>query len=51
MIKKFQSLILYFQSHVNSNTAAFVSMINTLRATDHFNKVLFSGFVKKVRML
>ena len=36
---------------MNSNTAAFVSMINTLRATDHFNKVLFSGFVKKVGML
>ncbi|KAK3104099.1 hypothetical protein FSP39_024410 [Pinctada imbricata] len=32
----------------NSSTADFVSKMNTLKAKDHFNKILFSSYAKKV---
>ncbi|GFW09815.1 unconventional myosin ID [Trichonephila clavipes] len=45
--RKWEGNYLSFTSE-NDNTAAFVASIGNLRSKDHFQKVLFSSFIKKV---
>ena len=41
-------VFVFLQSDENSKTAAVVTAVSSMKTADHFNKVLFTSFVKKV---
>ena len=48
LLRDFCNLCISLQSKDNSNTADFVTKMNSLKSHDQFNKILFSSHVKKV---